>query len=374
MAGLLGGFRLFEAAQELATKAVASPIRYDASRIAPLSPWATRGRLSHFDYQPDTFGARSAGPVTADEATRVGPVKKARSVLHGVIASRPLVELVYDPVTNTSTQLAGEQASTWLYRTDTDFSPQQRMADILDDHLFYEASVIALQRGAGVELGGRGAILDAVHVPYDWWRVDDDGVLMVHDQPVDPDSVLYIPGPSRGLCIEAQDEVRQWRSIARNIAMRLAAPAPSIILEDPEGQNPPEDDEIDELVAAAAAARRSPDGGVMYVGGLKATIVPNNDDSGLFINARNALRLDFANHLAMPASLLDGSPATASLTYSTHEGDRSEFADLSIDYWTTPIVRALSQDAIVPRGHRIRFDFADLFATTNAPTGAATQD
>jgi hypothetical protein len=350
----------------------------NARRMSPLSPWATRGALAHIDFDPTVFSGRDVGPVSGSEALRCAPVKKGRGVLHSVIASRPLVAITTDPATGADVQLRGDAAPTWLYRTDTGISPQQRMRDILDDHLLYEASVLAVLRGTGPELGGRGAILDAVHLPYEGWKVDDDGFLLVADghgdwQQVDPDAVIYIPGPSAGLTVEAQDEVRQWRSIARNIAIRLASPAPSIILEDPDAASA-EDDEVDELVANAAAARRSPDGGVMYVGNMKPTVVQNNDDSGLFIASRNALRIDFANHLNLPVAVLDGSPATASLTYSTKAGARDELADLSLDYWTTPIVAALSQDEVVPRGTRVRFDFADLYAPTNAPTGAVTQD
>lgn len=374
MAGLLGGIKLFERAVELAEQGTLKPLTRNAARMAPLSPWATRRNLAHVGYDSDTFGTRASGPVDAGELFRCAPVKKGRAILHATIASRPLRAITYDATSNSDAVLTGEQAPTWLYRTDTDFPPQQRMADMLDDHIAFEATVLAVLRGSGSELGGRGAILDAVHVPYDWWRVDDDGVLLINDQPVDPDSVLYIPGPSQGMTVEAQDEVRQWRSIARNIARRLATPLPSIILEDPENGASLDDDEIDELVAAAAEARRSEDGAVMYVGNLKATPVPLADDSALYIGARNATRLDLANHLALPAALLDGSPATASLTYSTREGGRDELADLSLDYWTTPITRALSQDNVVPRGTRVRFDFGDLFAVSNAPTGAPTQD
>lgn len=364
---------LWDRAVELAEDSARSAPSAAAARLSPLSPWATQGSLRRVEWNPDVFGDRSTGPVTPAQLLHCGPFKRGRAVLHSQLI-RPLVAISYDATTNTDTVLTGDAAPTWLYRTDTDISPDQRLADMIDDHLYFEATVLAVRRGTGAELGGRGAILDAVHIPYEWWRVDDDGVLLVDDRPVSPDEVIYIPGPSRGLCDEAQDEVRQWRSIARNIATRLNSPAPSIILEDPENGNAPEDDEIDELVAAAAEARRGPDGGVMYVGNLKATVVNNNDDSAMFIEARNALRLDFANHLALPAALIDGSPATASLTYSTAEGARDQLADLSLDYWTGPIERALSQDNVVPRGTRIRFQFADLYAPTNAPTGAPTQD
>lgn len=362
--GIWNAVELFASARDIAVEQSRQPIR--SVRMSPLSPWATRGTLSKIDYNPDVF-AQTAQPVTVDEAMSVGPIKKGRAILHALIASRPLVAI--RNVDGIDTQLSGKDAPTWLYRSDTDISPQQRMADMLDDHLFHDATVLAVERGVSE---GK-PILDAVHLPYDWWQLDEHGVLLVNDQPVSSDAVIYIPGPSRGLLVEAQAEIREWRQIRRNVAQRLGTPAPTVLLHDPDPQQLT-DSEVDDLVQKAGAARRSPNGAVMYTGHLDATVVPNSDDSALFIEARNALRLDLANHINLPAAVLDGSAATASLTYSTSEGKRSEVADYSLDYWTTPLTRRLSQDDVVPRSTRIRFDFGDLFAVSNAPTGARTQD
>jgi hypothetical protein len=336
-----------------------------------LSPWATKRHLTTVAYNPDVFGA--TGPVTVAEALRVPAVKKGRAILHAVLTSSPLVAIRNDA--GVDTVLTGKDAPTWLYRSDTDVAPETRMASMLDDHLFHEATLLAVRRGAVPAGQLRGPILDAVHVPYDWWDVDTDtGAILFDDQPVNPDDVLWIPGPSAGLLVEARAEIRQWLTMAANISRRLSTPLPGLLLEDSDtGQADP--DEVDAMVAAVAEARRSPDGAVMYLPpGIKGTVVPINDDAALYIEARNALRIDLANHLNLPVALLDGSPATASLTYSTAEGKRSEFDDLSLDYWTTPLTAGLSLDTVVPRGTRIRFDFTARYAPTNAPTGAAAQD
>jgi phage portal protein BeeE len=113
----------------------------------------------------------------------------------------------------------------------------------------------------------------------------------------------------------------------------------------------------------------------MYVPfGMDAEMTNPGDDSGLFIEGRNALRLDVANFFNLPAALLDGSTSTASLTYSTQEGRRNEVFDYGIAYWTAPIENALSLDNVCPRGQRIRFDFTDLNAAANVPTGPVTED
>src|SRR5690606_19684720 len=96
------------------------------------------------------------------------------------------------------------------------------------------------------------------------------------------------------------------------------------------------------------------------------------DDSQMFIEGRNAVRLDFANLTNIPASLLDGSTATASLTYTTAEGQKSSFHEQSLRYWSAPIEHRLSMDDVVPRGQRVRFDIS--YTTQVPPTGEPGED
>lgn len=360
---------LFKAGVDLALEQqVRTPAPPGGGRLGLLSPWAKRGNLATIEWDEDTWGRRPR-QITRADAMRCAPIKKGRAILLAVLKSAPLEAIRYDGQTGADVVLAGKDAPTWLYRSDTGVSPELRMEGIVDDHLFAEASVLAVNRGAG------GTILDAVHLPYDWWEVDPDtGQILVDDKPTDDDAVVYIPGPSAGLLVDACDDIRAWLDMSKNIGRRLGTPTPSILLED-QDTGDVDDAEVEKMVADVAKARRSPDGGVMYIpAGIKATVVQSNDDAQLYIEARNATRIDLANHLNMPVALLDGSPATASLTYSTGEGKRSEFDDLSVGYWADPIQSGLSQDNVVPRGTRIRFNFASRYAATNAPTGAQTQD
>ena len=96
-------------------------------------------------------------------------------------------------------------------------------------------------------------------------------------------------------------------------------------------------------------------------------------DSGHAIEARNALRLDFANHLGIAASRLEGSQAEAALTYTTQEGARTELAD-ALQGWVDPIAARLSQDDVVPRGQRVRFDVTDLATPAPTATGIPVED
>ncbi len=66
---------------------------------------------------------------------------------------------------------------------------------------------------------------------------------------------------------------------------------------------------------------------------------------------------------------MDASLSTASLTYSTQEGQRNEFADFTLPYWMEPIQQRLSMDDVVLPGERVRFDLTELFTVPNSPNG-----
>jgi hypothetical protein len=335
-----------------------------SSQRGVVSPWQS-GELAKVPWA-DIFGTELA-PVTAAEAMRVGPVKKGRAVLHSLIGTRPLRQ--YDAGKGVPVQ----NQPAWLYRTDTLISPQLRLKKLLDDHLFYDSTLLVVLRGAKPTNGGFVPILDAVHCPYDRWRLDEDGLILVDEQPAPADAVVWIPGPSAGLLAEAADEIREWRAMRENMGKRLANPTPFFWLEDSEQGTPRE--EAQAMVNDFNTARKGADGGTAYApAGVSAHASTANDDAQLYIEGRNGLRLDFANHFNLPASLFEGSLATASLTYSTEQGKRNDIADYGLGYWVDPLEAGLSMDTVCPRGTRIRIDFADLFAPTNAPAGAITED
>lgn len=372
MARLWGALELFKRAEAL-DAATPNPANGGgsgrSSQRGVISAWQS-GSLEKVPWG-ELFGLGSTlAPVTYSEAMRVGPVKKGRAVLHSLIASRPLRQY------SAGATVPDVDQPTWLYRTDTRISPQLRLAKMLDDHIFYDATLLITLRGAlptGVTDPSKAPILDAVHCPRDRWRLDDDGTILVDEVPANDDQVLWLPGPSAGLLTEAADEIREWRRMRENIGNRLNNPTPFFWLEDTE--NNLNDGEVRDMVSAFNDARKGTEGGTAYVpGGISAKQATTSDDAQLYVEGRNAARLDIANHLNLPASLLEGSLSTASLTYSTSEGKRDEVADYGLGYWTTPLEGGLSLDNVCPRGKRIRIDFADLFAPTNAPTGAPTED
>jgi hypothetical protein len=328
------------------------------TRLSILSPFQEQSILPQL-VAMDIFGPGVELPLSRLVAMQIPAVVKARAILHSLIATRPLVayrgEDRLDP------------QPTWLYRSDTGIDPAMRLRDIIDDLFFNEAALLAVQRTEA------GSILDAVHIPYDRWAVDTDGRILVDNKPAPTGSVIWIPGPWAGLLVHGQATIRAaiqmddaWRARVRNPFPAMTI-TPTDNIEVTEGER-------QDLIKAVSAARRDIDNAVMFVPyGLKIEehAISKTD---LFESGRNAVRLDFANLLNMPAALLDGSVSEASLTYSTQEGRRNELFDYTIGYWTAPIEQALSQDEVVPRGQRVRIDFTDYLTPAAAPTGPIEQD
>jgi hypothetical protein len=302
--------------------------------------------------------------VDRSAAMKVPGISRARSLLVGAISDLPLVAF--------RNQDRVQTQPTWAYRSDV-VSPWHRMAWTIDDLLFYNESLWGRLNGAD------GFPTDAWRIPFELWQVNDQGEIEVRDtlesnwRTVKPSDVIYIPGPGDGLLVDAKDTIRGARAIDRAWVARTRSPIPPTLFVQKE-QGDATQAEVDALVKAWAAARTNPEtAGTAYVPfGLEPIFPTLSDDSQMFIQGRNAVRLDVANFTNIPASLLDGSTATASLTYTTAEGQKSSFHEQSLRYWTAPIEHRLSMDDVVPRGQRIRFDIT--YTSQVAPTGEPGED
>lgn len=349
--GIRSAFKLARAAAEL------SPvIGRPASRVGIRSPWSTT-QLSNV-VLADIFGD-DAMPLTRAEAMSVPPVAKARHLICSPLARQPLRAWRGDAL------LRSQPA--WLYRTNTQTHPNIRMLWTIDDLLFGGWSLWAVERGAN------GDILDAIRVAPELWSFGADGQVEVEGGPVESDSVILFSGPFEGLLEAAAPTIRAARDLERAWHARAKSPIPLVNLKRTSDDEMTAD-EVKEMVEDWAQARMDPFGAIGSTPPSVELQALGQADPQMFIEARNAMRLDIANHTGLPAALLDGSMATASLTYSTSEGKRSEFIDYSVVMWQDPIEARLSMDDVTPRGTRIAFDLTDLTTLPQSGTGPARED
>lgn len=347
---------------ESRTASTPDPGRLDSYRKNALqmpSPWQT-GALSQVAWA-DVFGLATP-MMTRGQAMSIPGVARGRGIILSLIADKPL------KVYRGGAQL--DPQPTWLYRTPGWQGPYQRMARTLDDHIFNGVSLWRCTRGAGT--GGVRPILEAWHVPWDDWSVDDPtGIILLLDEdghwiPADEDEVILIPSSHEGLLSIATRTLVGAVELERSWAKRAASPIPMIDLHETV-QSGLLAEEAQEVVDAWAAARASENGGIAYTPYSIEARALGQYSPDMFIEARNSARLDIAAFLQIPGSLLDASTATASLTYVTQEGQSSSLDTLTVPFWARAIEDRLGQDDVVPMGQAVRFAWGEAYTEPAGP-------
>lgn len=330
-----------------------------AVQRGPLSPWQT-GQLSALVWA-DVTGADLL-TVTRTEAMTCPAIVKARHVIVGQLSGLPLVAMRGPDV------LPDADQPSWLYRTDGAMTPWHRMAWTLDDLLHTGWSLWWVTRGAAPER----AILSAGRVGIESWNFDGDGHILVDGEIANASDVILFAGPGEGLCTFAARTIRAYRRTEDAWQGRVRNPIPMIELHQTSDDDLNET-EVAQYVDAFAAARTDVNGAIGFTPYNIELRVHGDASAEMLIEARNALRTDVANCTGLPTAALDGSVATASLTYVTQEGKFSELAE-GLRLWLEPIEARLSQDDCVPRGQRVRFDTGDRLSVAPSPTGPEVQD
>lgn len=320
---------------------------------AQSSPWANLS--AEKIVRADITGLRTS-TVTREDAMKIPAVVKARALICGQIAKLPL--RAYQGV-------AQIEEKRWMCWSSV-FSPHQRMIWTVDDLLFFGTSLWAIARDAD------GGVIDALRVPRDQWDLDENLGIKVRGEFVADDEVCLIEGPQEGLLTIADTTIAAALDMSAAWAQRVNSPVPLVELHSTDRAMTLTDDEIDTMIDSWEESRQN--GGTAYTPSTIETRVHGQAQTDLFIEGRNASRLDFANFANVPGALLEGSQAQSTLTYSTQEGKRNEFADFTIDYWADPIAARLSMDDITPSGERVAFDTEILKSVTPTESATATKD
>ena len=351
------GWNPFRTVLELVDRAGTANTRAVGTVGAISSPWSS-GTLTRVLWS-DIFGGDFA-PVDRSDAMQVPAIVKARGLIAGTLARQPLAAF------RGATKLEGTDAPTWLYRTSSGQSPYQRMLWTIDDLIFGGTSLWTVERDT------HGHVINALRVPPEWWEVTADLEILVYGKPAEDGSVLLFEGPQDGLLEIARTDIRAARDMAAAWSARVKSPVPLVELHQTEDV-PLEQDEIDKSVSDWESARAAGGATGFTPYGLEVN-VHGTASTDLFVAGRNASRLDIANYLQVPATLLEGSMATASLTYSTETGKRNELVDYSLSYWAAPIEARLSLDDVVTAGTRVAFDLTYFTGTDTPASGPASED
>jgi hypothetical protein len=333
--------------------------------VSLVSPWQPAGGISQITIA-EIWGADFAQnlPLERSVAMTVPAVARARNLLVGAIQRFPLV------VMDETGPLA--EQPTWAYRTNGPVTPQERIAWTVDDLIFHGVALWLRENGAD------GKPLEARWHPRADWRITNTGKVEARESgdewtELGDDDYILINAPFDGLLNVGARTIRGALATEEAWVGRMRNPIPLIELKVTDDSRL-DADEIKDHVTTWAKARTGVNGAVSWTPPGMEVVTHGEVKADLYTEARNAIRTDVGSFLNVPTSMMDGSLAEASLTYTTQEGNRSRFQDESIPFWITPIEAALSMDAVVPRGQRVRFDRSEAFSTVVNPTGIPEAD
>jgi hypothetical protein len=334
------------------------------------SPW-TEGAVSKIVWA-DVFGADYA-PIGRADAMAIPAFSRARDLICNTVAELSLVAVTGRGAT--TTVLTDDKQPRWMYRTDGAISPYLRMMWTVDDLLHYGASAWGVERGAD------GFPLNAWRIPYEDWDLDDEGYLTDPDGKRYGRNAIYIPSHTAGVIDRSEATLKAAANIQAAVAQRASVPIPVMeirLTADYELDDEPDengDTEADRLVKGYAKARQNPNGAVVLSPpGVELYPHGGDGDAGFMVEGRNAVRLDMGNITGVPGALLDGSTATATLTYSTSEGKSNEFREYGAGLMLNTLRSRLSQDDMLPSGQRAEFDFTVEDASPQPPIDTTRQD
>jgi hypothetical protein len=310
------------------------------------SPWAGDNVLQTI------VGVPVGGEVPTVAAALSVPAVSRATALHSVVAAGSPWIPAEDPA------LA---LPSWLNKTQGVIPAGKRRVGLVQDIMFHNQAMLAVARDDS------GQIQDAMHWPRWTWQLDAQGLVKIQNEQghwitaPDQSRFVWIPGLMPMSFMEyAAASISQYVALCKTISNRAKSPIPLVelhVTEDWTGTK-------EELAAAQRAwnTAREAEGGSTAVTpkGLQVIIHTGVEDQSMLIEARNAIRLDFANFTNMNASILDGNSG-ASDNYSNTLQDANEFLRLSLGLYTQPITQRLSQDDVV--GEELTWDHSKFDLT-----------
>lgn len=303
-------------------------------------------------------------PLTREEALSIPAVSKARNLLVATAANWPLTAWRYNRDTGVDEDITSQHP--WLYRTNGIESPYDRMANSLEDVFFEGCSLWVCERGES-DKDGRRPITAAAHLDMKRWTVTE-GHILVDEKDIPNENIILFNPPYRGLLNVGNRTLRGARDTERAWVGRMRNPIPLIELRVTDDTNLSQE-EVDAFVRAWAAARKAENGAVNFTPPGIEIETHGEVSADLFVEARNSIRTDVGSFVNFRASMLDGTTGIDSLTYTTKDGEKNLFYELDMPFWSDPFEARLSQDDVLPRGQRIRFD---KYAAFNLPTRTGT--
>ena len=310
------------------------------------SPWAT-GTLESFEPDPTTAAILAGGyPIDRAAAMSVAAVAKGRHLIAASIGRFPLVAMVgTDPA---------PRPPGWVAQPEAGRPRNTSILWTVDALIFYGRAFWRItERYADDNRPAR----------FEWvpeWaaRTDQYGALIsAWNEAVAPGASIRIDGPHEGILNFAAPRIHEALEIDRAAAHASNNPVPSIELHQTAG-DPLTSTEIADLVGNWRRAREAH--GVGYTNQSVQLIPHGIAPEQLLIDGRNAVALNIARAMGIPAWAIDATVQGSSLNYSNAPSRSRELIDYGLTPYMSAIEGRLSMDDVLPAGTWARFDTTDL--------------
>jgi hypothetical protein len=348
-----------------------------STALAISTPWNPQTTLESFakDALKGVLVDGANHTITREDALRIPGIKRAHGIICTQFAAIPFFQMD-DDVKDT-------EQPRWLTTSDSGVAPYHRNFGAASDWFF----------NGWACFGFTDDMTDCLHIPFGLWFIDINGdrgekglVYCDSDDVEDKYKAQLIAVPlgfgENGVLVDGKDTINQARKIEEAYLNRLDNPIPLTVLTLRDDiYFSMEKDKRAELRDEWDEGRRK-NSTALKPEAMKVDLPGATVGTDLYETGRNAVRLDIANHVSLPASVLEGvrqggSGGGTEMRYTgvQNGNTRSELWDFGLAKRMVLAFEArMSLDDIVPSGKSIRGDLSNMLATPDPTTTPTSKD
>lgn len=320
------------------------PVPNAATSGGVRSPWAT-GILEPFEPDPTLAYLFAGGHVDRAAAMSVAAVAKGRHLIASTIGRFPLVAM--------NGAEPAPRPPAWIQQPELGRPRYITLLWTVDALIFYGRAFWRIT----------DRLVDNRAARFEWvpeWSAETDmygNLTSAFGEPVGPGDSIRIDGPHEGILNFASDRIVEAIAIDAAASKASDNPVPSVELHQT-GGDPLSQTDIAKLVGSWERARKQ--SGVGYTNESVELIPHGIAPEQLLIDGRNAVALNIARAMGIPAWAIDAVVNGSSLNYSNTPSRSRELIDYGLTPYMSAIEGRLSLDDVLAAGTWARFDTTDL--------------
>lgn len=346
-----------------------------AATTGVISPWAPADDMTRLIVDDVLAGQLKdrKTPLTREVALRIPAVKRAHSLIVGAVAAISLHAMTGETRAATDPE--------WLTASAAGVSPYHRMFGVCSDLFFHGWALLAFTKDR----------TDAIHVPYGMWAVMPDGSIEIDGGRTDTIPAAYHALPvaipygygENGILTDAADTLAQARQIEAAYSDRLDNPVPLTVLTVVGDRwDSWTSEERTEFRKSWVNGRKSAEGSTAMKPDWVTVDMPGSVAVDLYETGRNGVRIDIANHVGLPVSMIEGvrqggGGGGTEMRYSgvQNGAQRNEVWDYGSPRRMLSAIEArLSLDDVLEAGLSIRGDLTHVLTAPEPLTNPTSED